>query len=255
MSKAKHNWTEREIFDRLRKKFPPPSYELIPQCRSAVGAETARTADALGVSTWLSNGLYFFGIEIKVTRSDWRKELTDPGKAEAISRYCRHWYVAAPKDVVPPDELPPNWGLLEVTQRGVRTTKHAPDLEPQPPSLEFICAILRASAAATIPAIEIQTRINAAVAAAEEKAEKDASRRYKRLQRKIEIFEKASGVSIAEAWAVGDIGAAVKAVQRMGVLGAIESTRRLREIAEGIVEQTTEALAASDKAKPERNEP
>lgn len=47
-----------------------------------------RFADALVLSCWPSRGINLSGIEVKVSRSDWRRELDIPEKAEAIAKWC-----------------------------------------------------------------------------------------------------------------------------------------------------------------------
>lgn len=51
--------------------------------------------------------------ELKVSRSDWRRELADPDKAGAWLPYCSRMWVVAPPGLIRPDELPTGWGLME----------------------------------------------------------------------------------------------------------------------------------------------
>lgn len=83
------------------------------------------------------------GVEVKVQRSDWVRELKDPGKSAEIQRFCDYWWVAAPEGVVEPGEVPEQWGYAEVTKRRVRTIKDAPRLEREEWTPEFIASILR----------------------------------------------------------------------------------------------------------------
>lgn len=232
------------IFQKLLGKFPPPAFVLLPQCRSATGAGMIRTADALGASVWPSRGLYLFGIEIKVSRSDWRKELATPEKADEIQQFCRHWYVAAPKGIVPLDEVPDTWGLLEITGRGVFTTKAAPETKPKDPDTLLVSAILRAAAAASTPNHQLKTVLSEAREQGKAAGERDAIL----IREAVSEFESIAGVKI-DRWDCGDVAAAVKMVRDSGVLQAVRETERLLSMAERIARDARNAL---EKMKPER---
>jgi hypothetical protein len=106
-------WRSVELVALLRARYPKASHALFEQVANATGASHRRSADALVLELWPSDGLHLLGFEVKVSRGDWRRELRQPRKAEAISRYCDTWWVVAPEGVVGPSELPPGWGLLE----------------------------------------------------------------------------------------------------------------------------------------------
>lgn len=53
------------------------------------------------------------GFEVKCSRSDWLREIAQPDKAMAWSRYVHcFWLVVPDKALVKPGELPEGWGLL-----------------------------------------------------------------------------------------------------------------------------------------------
>lgn len=144
------DWSEEEVFSRLERIFPSPAFVLLPQVANGTGQsrEKRRTVDALAVSVYPSRGLYLAGIEIKITRSDWVKELREVEKASDIQRFCRQWYMACPVGVIPEGEVPLNWGLIVVRKDGATVVKPAVDLSPEPPDMPFMCAVLRAAASA-----------------------------------------------------------------------------------------------------------
>lgn len=84
------------------------------------------------------------GHEVKVSRGDWLRELQDPSKAAAWSRYCDRWWLVAPSGVARPDELPAGWGLMEVAGSGLRVTVQAPRLDPEPMPIDTRVCHLRA---------------------------------------------------------------------------------------------------------------
>ena len=81
---------------------------------------SSRRADLVRVGMWASRGLGIDVHEIKTSRSDWRRELDDPAKAEAWWPYCNRFWVVAPPGVVQPPELPEGWGLMELPASGRR---------------------------------------------------------------------------------------------------------------------------------------
>lgn len=146
--------SESWIFDRLKFAFPSPTFVLLPQVRSCTGdaQEKPRRVDALAVSVFPSRGLYLAGIEIKVTKTDFRKELRDPEKSEPIAQFCKYYYIAAPVNVVPIGELPERWGLIEVRADGATIVHRAEPREVvEPPDIGFMCSVLRSASRLSEP--------------------------------------------------------------------------------------------------------
>lgn len=102
-----------------------------------------RTADALVFSCWPSRGLWLAGVEVKVDRGDWLRELDDPHKAEGIQPFCNYWWVAAPVDIVRVEEVPKAWGYYEVGGKSVRCVKDAPKLEAKPLDVPMLASLFR----------------------------------------------------------------------------------------------------------------
>jgi hypothetical protein len=83
---------------------------------------STRRADAVYLGLWQSRGAGEIDVcELKTSRSDWRRELDNPAKAEAWWPYStRFWVVAPSTDVVPAEEVPDGWGLMIPNPRGRR---------------------------------------------------------------------------------------------------------------------------------------
>lgn len=83
---------------------------------------STRRADAVYLGLWQSRGAGDIDVcELKTSRSDWRRELDSPAKAEAWWPYStRFWVVAPSTDVVPAEEVPDGWGLMVPGPRGRR---------------------------------------------------------------------------------------------------------------------------------------
>lgn len=186
-------WTERDLLDALHRRYGHVAYttarrygvaEHVSNTGSTMGApERERVVDFLAQDTYveylnpdgkravisyeLRDGRYvtvgrgeprqaLHGHEIKVSRSDWLRELADPTKADAWKRYCDRWWLVAPPGVGRPEELPDGWGLLVPSRNGtLRTVVHAPLLDPEPMPTRVRAQVMRAVAMTAVrtPAI------------------------------------------------------------------------------------------------------
>lgn len=138
--------TTTEVISLLAKRYPTAEYAVAFEVANATGAARARAADCVAMACWPSRGLRIIGHEIKVSRSDWQKELADPSKAEAIAKYCDEWFVVAgDSKIVREGELPASWGLL-VASGGKLVLAEKPKvaLKPIPLDRLFAAAFLRA---------------------------------------------------------------------------------------------------------------
>lgn len=202
----------------LRARYSAPEYALLEEVPDATGGRATRSADAIAMNLWPSRGLELLGFELKVSRSDWLRELKAPDKAEAVCRYCERWFLVAGPGVVKNfEEVPATWGILVAEGRRLVMKRDATKLEPQPVSRAFLAALLRrAHEMAVAPSAE-------ALAAAEklgrEKGKADALSQARareegdglelqQLRQAIAEFERASGVKF-NPWLAGNIGHAV----------------------------------------------
>ena len=200
----------------LRTRYPTNAFALLEQVANCTGFGAGRWADVVVMSLWPSRGLTVSGFEIKVSRSDWKRELDDPAKSAEIQSYCDEWWIVAPRGMIDPHELPPTWGLLEVDENGgCKAKKTAPALEPKPLSRAFIAAILR-RASDNFDAI-LRRETDAALRKGAENGADGTARELKRAQEdyakltaRVSEFEAASGVEITYAWDLGNVGEAVR---------------------------------------------
>lgn len=136
--------TAKQIREYLRKTWANDASFFVEEVPNAAGFKVTNYADAIAVGLWNSRGLNIHGFEIKVSRSDWLKELKTPTKADAFIRYCDFWYIVASEGVVELAELPENWGLIIANGKGLRTEKKAPRLNAEMPSRTFLAALINA---------------------------------------------------------------------------------------------------------------
>lgn len=213
--------TARLVIEALRELYPEPAYAFLEQVADATGARHHRWADALVMGLWPSRGLGLTGIEVKVSRTDWLRELKDPAKAETIARFCDHWFVAVGnEDIVRDGELPENWGLLVPanTKARIAVKKAAGVLSPQPVTRDFLAAILRQASRLQSGQLWSERLRGREEGLAEARTRAGATPtqplldRISRLETHIKDFEEASGLQLA-AWADGgpkNVGAAVR---------------------------------------------
>lgn len=121
--------TTHELNERLHAHFIAPADRLN---RAGAGAvyltevtapgTSGRRADAVHVGLWQSRGAGRIDVcELKVSRSDFRRELEQPAKAEAWWPYSTTFSIVSPGvHVTPPEDLPPGWGLMVPGGRGRR---------------------------------------------------------------------------------------------------------------------------------------
>lgn len=143
--------TERQMLDALQARYGLVTYDA----RRYAVAEHAPVdpygfgsiADFVAVDCWRSSGFAVHGHEVKCSRSDWLRELRDPGKALAWSRFCHRWWlVVSDTRIVHDGELPAGWGLLTLAGSRLRRIVHAPKLTPEPMLAATLAGLLRATA-------------------------------------------------------------------------------------------------------------
>lgn len=208
-----------EVISRLAVRYSAPAYAFLTQVRRGTGYATAiRTADALAMSLYPSRGLHLSGIEVKVSRTDWLKELADPSKADEIAQFCDFWYVAVGDiNIIQLGELPPTWGLIAPKGSGMTVVKEATKLKTKPFDNSFIAAIMRNMTDNMVSRDSIKQRVDDARKSGAESSNiylKREEEKVKEMTDRIVAFEKASGVRL-DNWSVEhnkDIGVAVRAV-------------------------------------------
>jgi hypothetical protein len=107
-------------------------------------------ADAVAVSVWPSE-FGAEGYEIKASRADLKRELSDLSKWQRVGRFCgRWWLVAWDRRWLDDERIPVAWGLLayDADNGELSTVRRAEKLTPEPWTPAFIAAVIRRSAEA-----------------------------------------------------------------------------------------------------------
>lgn len=241
-----------QVVAALQKRYEPPGFAFLTEVGNATSWDCNRHCDAMAMGLWKSRGIKLHGFEVKVSRSDWRKEFKSPAKAEAIAVYCDYWWVAVSDfDIVKDGELPETWGLLVMDAKGkLVVAKDAPlNSDPKTINRPFLAALLRKS---------IEQKASAAeIAAAVEKAKKENDELHKRsagyelnrllkIEKDVRDFEDASGIKISHRWdGVEKIGE-----QLRKWLDREDDEQSARERLAGLLEQARNITASLERHFP-----
>lgn len=222
----------------LRSRFCAPEWALFFEVYAGTGWSSGLgRADAVAMNLYPSRGLSVNGFELKVSRSDWLRELKDAAKAETIFGYCDHfWLVVGDRAIVKDGELPEPWGLIAPRGDALAIVKQAPKLKGKPLDREFIAVLARRASTASSEMIE--ERVAAATVELRALADKLRGERDEALKMsdrhlaaEVKAFEEASGISIRQKWNGGkEVGAMVKALLEVG--GIERQKRALERLAE-----------------------
>jgi hypothetical protein len=182
----------------MQKIFSAPGYTYMREVRNATGFDATRSADALALGMYQSRGLELWGMEMKVSRSDWVKELGQADKAESWLRFCDRWaLVVSDQAMVEPGELPSTWGLYAPVKGKLKCLTPCPRLKPQPLTRIALTALLYASS--KVDEAVIRRRIDAEVQQAKQamydRNQYDADA-YRRLSARVKAFEQHSGINL-----------------------------------------------------------
>jgi len=111
------------------------------------GGVNEKRIDAWAIRLWAEKVRIAY--EIKVSRSDFLREIKDPEKRQHALSVSNLYYFAAPSGLIKPDELPQECGLIEVATdkngTGLRSwiKVRAPHRDTAAPSWSFVAAIAR----------------------------------------------------------------------------------------------------------------
>lgn len=154
--------TERTMLDALwarlsrRTAGGPPRHVMAEHVRYDPGYGHS-IADALSIDTWRDSGRgqCLHGYEVKVSRSDFLREVRDHAKHTTWARHCRYWWIVVPHESIalaagqrPKDAwLPHGWGLLVLRGRWLQQVRPA-DRRPDPAPLPWsaTAGLMRATA-------------------------------------------------------------------------------------------------------------
>jgi hypothetical protein len=235
-----------KLHEAVQNTFAAGKYVYLREVRDATGFDAVRTADAIAIGMYRSVGRAIHGFEMKVSRADWRKEMTQPQKAESLFRFCDTWSLIAPDEkIVAEGELPPSWGFgVPVQKRSnalprIHWVKKPPQLKPMHYSIVFLTALIHAARAE--PGRNIQEIIQAARDEGQQSNNQilqRATTKIERLQKIIDDFSRLSGVYILQFSNDADIVASAKEFKEYKEYKALSrSSESYREQLSGLYAQ------------------
>lgn len=131
-----------EVTAALRERYAAPEYAFFEEVGDS-GSSSRVYADGVAINMWASRGYAITGFEVKISRSDWLRELKQPEKAEPIITKCDYFYLVAPDEVYQADEVPVSWGILGWKDGKLREKRKAPKLEPKNITRAFVAQMFR----------------------------------------------------------------------------------------------------------------
>lgn len=247
----------------IARHFPAPEYVVLYEVRDDAGLRAQRSADAVAMSVWPSRGLSVHGVEVKVQRSDFLRELRNPEKSAPIQRYCDYWWIAtSDESVAQVEQIPETWGLLVLRGGKLAVAKPAPKLESEPLTRGFVAMLLRSATHDVVAKASVNELVEERLETRVRALRDDAALRADRLQRelsdlrgKVDAFEKASGIAIGDRdrfthGALGDpakVGAAVRSIvsaDRWLSTQGLQGAKNMINVASQEIGDAIEALRA-----------
>jgi len=139
-----------DIVGVLRAHYRPPEWAFFEEIRAGTGygykpnTDMEKRLDAWVFHLWPSGGYQPTGFEIKITRSDFLRELKKKGKVERYMALCQFFYYVTPANLVLSREIPDEAGLIWMYPKGrMRVMKKPPYRDIPIPEWDFFAAICR----------------------------------------------------------------------------------------------------------------
>ena len=131
------------LTDLVLSKYPDPAWVTLTEVREGTGYYAGGSADVMAFGVWPSRGLQVIGIEVKVARSDWLRELKQPEKAEGFASVCDEWWLASAEGVAKKEEIPPNWGWYVGKGKRLKVEKQPVQKEGNEIGRHFLMSVVR----------------------------------------------------------------------------------------------------------------
>lgn len=251
-------FTTPEVNQMLWNKYTDKGeYVLLFDVPNVVGVRQERRCDAIAIGMWQSTGRLIHGFEVKVSRSDWLREVKDVSKADHFIEQCdRWWLVTGDISVAKPEEIPEAWGWMTATKTGLRIQRPAKPLPQDETRIKrgwAFALIRRAAERGDANSPEFQAQL-AKHREQESRRAKDTLDReiarivpqYEVLQKKVDKFEQDSGMKLDD-WRLGNVGKLARKLHAISDDGYRGFNRMLQDqirSMESLVKNMREALEA-----------
>lgn len=96
--------------------------------------------------TWPSKGFRTIAFEVKVSRSDFAREINNPRKRKGAELFANECYFVVPNGLVAIEEVPATWGLMTVDAAGtIKRVKVAQQRSVGDLPMSFVASLARRS--------------------------------------------------------------------------------------------------------------
>jgi len=131
-----------EVIEAVECLFPKNAWATLRELKESTGLDR-RAIDLFAMSVFPSSGLKRYAIEVKVSRSDFTRELRNYEKSRPwVEGLCNRFAFAAQEGIIHEEDLPP-WASLIVIRDGTAYWAVKRELSPKDPPLTFLASILR----------------------------------------------------------------------------------------------------------------
>ena len=128
--------------------FPLPAWGSFREMRDATGFDN-RSIDLFAMSLYPSSGHKIYAVEVKVSRSDFLRELKNPAKSRPWVELSNRFAFAVPRGLIQVDELPEWASLIEVGEDDYSakwTRVRERQRKGKAPPLSFLASVVRRQA-------------------------------------------------------------------------------------------------------------
>lgn len=214
-------------------------FAVAEEVGNSTGYEQKRRLDMVVVDCFKSNGFSIHGIEIKVSKSDLRRELQDSSKHNIFFPNLDYFSLAAPTSVVDIKLIPEKWGIYLIDQYEDGSLSLRTYRKPLSLHDEIVESIDRCFAVCLMRALYNQSPSNAELAKVKEEALREARiefdtnlyvRRAERAEKELEAFEELK--DRLHVWGAWDIEQTISEFEQFRNLRPSKVLRSLERIAE-----------------------
>jgi hypothetical protein len=239
--------TATDINRAIKAKYSGAEWRVWFEVSQGTGANSGRRADAVVLNIWPSKKYQLHVFEVKISRADFKNEMADMTKWEAVGKYSDFFWLACPVGLVDPSEVPEAWGLIELTKGGLRIKKQAPArLDPTSIDRAFASSLLRSGEDLTEAQIQraVDERVSSGMKAIEERVEarfeyklKNETARNDKLETWKVDFEKANGGRVNTYIAPESMAARMQIATALDMQKFSQLARQMRAFANSIDQQ------------------
>jgi len=136
------------IYSLLAARYAGSEWVYVTEVPDGTGSKKNRSADAVAIGLWGKNAKEFHAFEVKSSRSDWTHELQDMEKSRSWRNTVASFWLVAGRGVAKLEEVPPDWGFLEVAANGesLKIRKQPAVMPRDSVKLNVVAAMVRRAA-------------------------------------------------------------------------------------------------------------